>query len=197
MVAWAQAEAFLVSGIKEFEDSSKKFLDWALSIQQDNGAYLHMAFNKNQPAFLHTIAYTIQGMLESGILLKDDKYIQSANKAALVLNDLFKKDNTLWGMYSESWIPDTSFQCLTGMVQMSICYYKLYQITHNQEFASIFASLNRQVQELTIISEEAGLNGGIRGSFPVWGSYSRLNFPNWAAKFYLDALFLEKEMCGC
>lgn len=197
MVAWAQAEAFLVTGNKDFELSCKKFLDWAISVQQPNGAYQYMAFNKNQPAFLHTIAYTIQGMLEAGILLKEEKYIQSANQAAAVLNDLYKKDNTLWGTYTESWTPDKSFKCLTGMVQMAICYYKLYTINHSQEYASIFAALNRQVQELTVVSDEKGLNGGIRGSFPVWGSYSRMNFPNWAAKFYLDALFLEKEMCGC
>ena len=28
------------------------------------------------------------------------------------------------------------------------------------------------------------------GSFPVWGSYMRFGLPNWAAKFYLDALLL-------
>ncbi|RMF46107.1 MAG: hypothetical protein D6755_07055, partial [Anaerolineae bacterium] len=34
----------------------------------------------------------------------------------------------------------------------------------------------------------AGIRGGIAGSSPIWGRYERLKYPNWAAKFFLDAL---------
>ena len=30
--------------------------------------------------------------------------------------------------------------------------------------------------------------GGIKGSHPVWGAYSPFTYPNWAAKFFIDAL---------
>ena len=33
--------------------------------------------------------------------------------------------------------------------------------------------------------------GGLPGSFPTWGQYMRFALPNWAAKFYLDALLLQ------
>jgi folate-dependent phosphoribosylglycinamide formyltransferase PurN len=38
-----------------------------------------------------------------------------------------------------------------------------------------------------------GINGGVAGSFPVWGSYIRFAFPNWAAKFLLDGLLYAQD----
>jgi len=35
--------------------------------------------------------------------------------------------------------------------------------------------------------------GAIPGSFPLWGRYEPFAFPNWATKFFCDALLLEKE----
>ena len=31
------------------------------------------------------------------------------------------------------------------------------------------------------------------GSLPIWGGYSRFEFPNWAAKFFADALMMDQE----
>ena len=35
------------------------------------------------------------------------------------------------------------------------------------------------------------IKGGIAGSAPIWGSYSRFEYPNWATKFYADALMMD------
>ena len=32
------------------------------------------------------------------------------------------------------------------------------------------------------------IRGAIAGSYPIYGRYERFNYPNWAAKFYIDAL---------
>jgi len=37
------------------------------------------------------------------------------------------------------------------------------------------------------------VRGGIAGSWPIWGAYSRFEFPNWAAKFFADALMLNMD----
>ncbi len=37
-------------------------------------------------------------------------------------------------------------------------------------------------------SRHAGIRGGVPGSNPIWGWYLRLTYPNWAAKFFADAL---------
>jgi hypothetical protein len=33
--------------------------------------------------------------------------------------------------------------------------------------------------------------GAIAGSAPIWGRYSMFEYPNWAAKFFADALMLK------
>jgi hypothetical protein len=35
------------------------------------------------------------------------------------------------------------------------------------------------------------VRGAIAGSAPIWGAYSRFEFPNWAAKFFADALMMD------
>lgn len=39
-------------------------------------------------------------------------------------------------------------------------------------------------------SPNLGIRGGIAGSYPLWGRYIRYGYPNWAAKFFADALML-------
>ncbi|MGQ9670733.1 MAG: hypothetical protein ACUVWY_11285 [Desulfosoma sp.] len=34
-------------------------------------------------------------------------------------------------------------------------------------------------------------DGGVAGSSPIWGAYARFEFPNWAAKFFADALLMK------
>jgi hypothetical protein len=38
--------------------------------------------------------------------------------------------------------------------------------------------------------------GAIAGSVPIWGAYSRFEFPNWAAKFFADALMMDLDDCA-
>ena len=39
------------------------------------------------------------------------------------------------------------------------------------------------------------VRGAIAGSKPIWGRYSMFEFPNWAAKFFADALMMDlKDM---
>ena len=38
---------------------------------------------------------------------------------------------------------------------------------------------------------DPAIRGAVAGSFPIWGRYSMFEFPNWAAKFFADALMME------
>jgi len=35
------------------------------------------------------------------------------------------------------------------------------------------------------------VRGAIAGSAPIWGRYAMFEFPNWAAKFFADALIMD------
>ena len=52
-----------------------------------------------QTPFTHTIAYAIRGLLESGVLLGNRRYIDAAIKAARTLADAQRADGWLAGTY--------------------------------------------------------------------------------------------------
>jgi hypothetical protein len=37
-------------------------------------------------------------------------------------------------------------------------------------------------------------HGGIKGSQPIYGRYAPLQYPNWATKFFIDALLAKREV---
>jgi hypothetical protein len=38
------------------------------------------------------------------------------------------------------------------------------------------------------------IRGAIGGSQPMYGSYERMKYPNWAAKFFIDSLLMLENM---
>jgi hypothetical protein len=49
--------------------------------------------------------------------------------------------------------------------------------------------LLRRLQDCA--TANANVRGGIKGSHPIWGRYLFGTFPNWAAKFFMDAVMVE------
>ncbi len=43
-----------------------------------------------------------------------------------------------------------------------------------------------------VSDRDPAARGAIAGSAPIWGGYSRFEFPNWAAKFFADALIMDE-----
>ncbi len=66
---------------------------------------------------------------------------------------------------------------------------RLAEKTGTQTYATVGERALRFVamtQPLTTSVEE--LHGSIAGSWPIYGHYLRLKCPNWAAKFFVDAV---------
>ena len=47
------------------------------------------------------------------------------------------------------------------------------------------------VQIATLDDPDAIVRGAVAGSAPIWGRYSMFEFPNWAAKFFADAVMMD------
>ena len=47
-----------------------------------------------------------------------------------------------------------------------------------------------------IVSKNCNIRGAIAGSHPIFGSYERFKYPNWATKFFVDALLALNEPDG-
>ena len=48
---------------------------------------------------MHTIAYTLQGLLEGGLLLGEDRYVNCTRRTALVLRDRVSEAGWLAGAF--------------------------------------------------------------------------------------------------
>jgi hypothetical protein len=75
---------------------------------------------------------------------------------------------------------------------MALCWLRLAQacgLAHLRDHARraiAFVKKNHRLDDA-----DPAVRGAIAGSVPIWGAYSRLEFPNWAAKFFADALMMD------
>jgi len=192
--AWSLLRAYEIAGKEAYLKSAAKNIEWALSQQLDNGWFMNSAFYESQEPMLHTIAYTIQGILEAGVFLKNQKYISSAKKAADALLNLQRKDGSLAGSFGKSWKSGVSWSCLTGDSQMAIVWLRLHQLAGDKNYLNAAKRINNYVKSVqNLNSKNPGVRGGIKGAHPIYGWYAPFCYINWAAKFFIDALMLEDD----
>jgi len=190
--SWALLATGLLAGEADLVAAARRNLDWALSRQTPSGWFADNAFVADRAPFTHTIAYAIRGFLESGVLLEEDRYLQAAVVAGQGLAQAQRKDGWLAGTYRDDWVAAAGYCCLTGLAQMSLNWTRLAQVTGDEGFrenARAGLAYLKTTQKLD--AGDPVVRGGIAGSSPIWGDYSRFEYPNWAAKFFADALLMD------
>lgn len=193
--AWALLRLGLASGEERYRAAGAANLEWARGRQQADGWFADAAFHPTEAPLTHTIAYTLQGLLEGGLLLADARHLSAVRSAAAVLRDRVSETGWLAGTYAEGWQGDESFSCLTGNAQTAIVFFILAGLDGDDRWIQAGKRLTaglRRGQDLE--ARHPGVRGGIRGSRPVDGKYSPWAMLNWAAKFHLDALLLESAL---
>lgn len=191
---WALLSAGQVAGESTLVEAAKRNLDWALSQQTASGWYATNAFVPERAPFTHTIAYAIRGFLECGVQLQETRYIDSALKAGRGIAKMQRQDGWLAGTYRDGWVADANYACLTGVAQMSLNWTRMAQVTGDESFrTNARAGLAYLKSTQRLNDADKVVNGGIAGSSPIWGDYSRFEYPNWAAKFYADALMMDMD----
>ena len=193
--AWGLLQVHSITSKKKYLITARRNIDWALTQQLNNGWFKNNAFNLNEDPLLHTIAYAIRGILECGIYLDDGIYIDAAKKSADVLLNLQQKDGSLFGKYDSKWKNTVRYNCLTGDAQVSIIWLRLFEMTHKKKYLSAANKTNyhlKSIQDLN--SSNKGVRGGIKGAHPIYGGYMGFVYPNWATKFFVDALLLENKV---
>ncbi len=192
--AWGLLRAAVAAGDKELEQSARKNLNWALAQQTESGWFRHNAFTPDTPPFTHTIAYAIRGLFESGLILGEERLIGAALKAATAQAKVQREDGFLAGTYADGWIPKSRYCCLTGLAQMSIIWLRAAQTLgsgKDELEKSAILGIDYLKSNHHITGKGDPRDGGIAGSVPIWGAYSRFEYPNWAAKFFADVLIIK------
>src|SRR6266513_2836347 len=179
----------------------KKYLDAGIRAGQflvgcldENGCFVHNHFRKGQKALTHSIGYVMRGILEAYLLLGEKRYLDCLKKTADKLVAIYGIRRRLVSELDENWKEACSHLCLTGYAQIALNLLKLFKITKEERYLNTALHLIDDVKLQQPLNRRSEYFGGIKGSFPVYGRYAPLQFPNWAAKFFIDALLLKIEV---
>jgi hypothetical protein len=202
-VSWALLELHREVPKPEYLQVAKANLDWTLCQQTTNGWFRN---GSSQPGGLpntHFLSYTCEGLLQSYRILKNQAYLKAAEKTARRLLAIFNKKGMLYAFWDENWRNHGKylrwtpgrFVCLTGCAQIATVWMWLFEETGDPAWRdAAFKMLDHLKALQNIKSLNEGIRGGIKGSFPIYGSYSTFKYPNWAAKFFADALLLKIKL---
>jgi hypothetical protein len=193
MVSWALAQLAAESGDRRHAAAADRNIDWVLAHVQPSG-WIDGINLRGHPAYLHFIAYVIQGTLECGILRQRDDAIQAAAKPAWVLLRKFETHKRLLGTYEPDFKGGQRFACLTGNAQMSCVWLRLFEVTGDLRYLNAALKMNEMLKQLLPVKGRRGVVGGVAGSNPIWGAYQPMRFISWGCKFLADALMLEQRL---
>ena len=193
-VAWAMLECNDIAPDPNIEAAARKNFDWALS-QEERVYFKSCAFEPDVAPFTHTIAYAIRGFLEAGRLLGEPRYQETAVRTADAVLEHLRQDGWIPGQIDENGEPRARYCCLTGNCQLAIIWLKLYQSTGSDRYLEAAKrALGFVMEHQDVTTSNLALCGAIKGSQPIWGRYAPLSYPNWATKFFIDAMLLWNEI---
>jgi uncharacterized protein YyaL (SSP411 family) len=193
-VAWGMAELGNYVDSQTYKESARRNVDWVLTQQLPNGWFDTAGFTEagHRAPFTHTIAYTIEGVLATGVALGRNDYVSAAARSADALLHVCQ-DGFFHGTYNRDWASRDRYSCLTGDAQIAAIFLRLREIRGEERFLPAARAINRFISRCQYLDGAPQTAGAISGSYPIWGGYQRFTFPNWAAKFFADALLLEKS----
>ena len=201
--AWALLELHEVTGDARYAEVARANLDWAVAQQTEDGWFRNANFKPGELPNTHGLAYTTRGLLESYRFTQEASYLEAARKIANKFQRLFEIRKHLYVFWDANWknhgkyFPQMQGRhiCVTGNVQLALVWMRLFELVEEAPYvSSAFKMIDfvKTLQDLNARRE--GVRGGVPGAFPIFGSYSSLKFPNWAAKFLADALMLKLRL---
>lgn len=180
-----------LTGDARFAQAASKNLHWVIAQQAPNGWFdrCDNTIKHNDRPITHTLAYTMDGLLECAAHSNDPSLAQHAERAARPLLEHFLESGTLHARYAADW-SGSEAMITTGCAQLAIVWSRLHNTTGDvryREGALRMEDLLCAVQALSRLGPSEA-HGALPGSFPLWGRYEKFAFPNWGTKYFADAL---------
>lgn len=194
-VAFGLAQTGVALGEQRYVEAAVRNVEWALTQIHPNGWLENNDLQDNSRPLTHTIAYATRGILEVGLLTSNTSYVDAAARIARAVAQTQRSDGALPGRLDAGWRAAVRWSCLTGNGQMAIIWQRLSSETADRSglpAAERALRFNLAVQDIS--ADDPGVRGGIPGSHPRSGGYMTNRYPNWAAKFMVDALLLQLQV---
>ncbi|WP_301662770.1 hypothetical protein [Methanoculleus frigidifontis] len=199
-VAWPLLLVYRRTGDPRHRDAAERHLRWTLDQVHEDGWIDNMGFTQSRPPFTHTIAYTLEGLLESSHSVPEPlagRIRATVRRACDAIMESYNRHYPLPmpGTFSRGWRPSHRYTCVTGDAQMAILFLRLYQLFGSPQYSDVADRLLQQIKEVQCRTcADAGIRGGLPGSCPIWGRYRRFSYPNCGPKFFADALMLRESI---
>lgn len=190
-VSWGLFEAARLEPGQGYGEAGLRQVAWALTKQQENGWFASNCLATPETPLTHTIGYVLRGVIEAYRFSGQADLLSAANKTADALLSVINPEGRIPGQLDKNWQPAADWVCLTGSVQIAACWLLLYNITGNDGYLNAAQRANSFVRRTVSVTGNPDFVGGVRGSFPVDGSYGKYEYLNWAAKFCIDAQLME------
>lgn len=193
--AWGLCAAGMALERPDFVAAAVRNAEFCLTRQAPNGWFHDCCLTDARRPLLHTLAYTMQGLLELGRLTGRVDFTAAARRTADAQVTLLAADGFLPGRLDAHFRPAADWCCLTGSAQVSIVLSTLARDTGEARYGEAARRLNRYLMARhDIRNPDPRLRGGLAGSWPTDGEYGRFMVLNWAAKFLVDALISAEDL---
>ena len=195
-VSWGLFEAERLMPKRGYGEAGLKQVRWALTWQQENGWIDHCCIEDPTRPLTHTLGYALRGIVEAYRFSGDRLFLNAARRTADGLLNSLDEDGYLPGRLKSDWKPAVKWACLTGTVQIAHSLLMIYEMTQRKESVYRDAGFraNSYVRRTMCVDGPSGVRGGIKGSFPINGSYGKYEYLNWAVKFAIDSNMLEQKV---
>jgi folate-dependent phosphoribosylglycinamide formyltransferase PurN len=185
-------------GDESYLQAAGRHLDWVLGHQDaKTGWFDRCGFteedHRERRSVTHTIAYTVWGVLFASIALERPDGVAAARRASEGIARRLELSGRLPGVLDHRWRARADYVCLTGNAQMALIWMKLHELGSSLRLLNAALKAIDQVKAAQAMRNPSpAIRGGIAGSDPAWGGYLYMAIPNWAAKFFVDALLAKQ-----
>lgn len=192
--AFGLARAWQVLKDDRYLQAARNNIHWAIARAQGNGWLPDNDLQDNGHPLTHTIAYAIRGILEVGMIAGESAFVTAAERTAKAVASSQRRDGALPGRLDRHWRGSVHWSCLTGNAQMAVIWQRLDRVIGSSTLREAAQRANHFILSVQKVrGRDRNVSGGIAGSFPFGGGYMSYRYPNWAAKFLMDALMLQTE----
>ena len=183
----------LISENEAFQNVALKNIDWLVKNQLSNGYFKYSAFSEGEDAYLHTLIYILEGVLDIYEYNGDQKLLD----AILLNSEVFKnlncnRDLILCSQYNQNFDCVNSERCMTGLAQWAGVALRIFEITGDEAYKhcainTLFYLKAKQIKSST-------MKGAFSASIPFWGRYGWFDFVNWTNKFFIDTMLIYEKL---
>lgn len=196
--AYGLAWTGVLTDDRHYVDVARRHLDWVIEQQRPNGWVSYASFvakSADDDALTHPLAYVTEGLLETGVLLNEPRYLDASRRtAAAIMRVCEKRGLFLPATLTHRLLSADRYSCLPGNAQFACLWLRLGLMNGDLPLLNTGLKMVDWLKGIqSLENENPGIRGGLAGSWPIDGGYSVFFYVNWAAKFFADSLLLAHD----